>query len=425
MTGNPIGNFLAVQPADASGGHLQIDAILHAVREHLGMEIAFASRYVDDRREFTHINAGIPLPVGPGDGDPVDQAYCWHILNGRLPELIRDAAAIPFAAALPITAALPVGAHISVPLRLRDGSVYGSFCCLSRNADLSLTDRDLATVRAFAALAGQQIEVEREAGAMARARTERIRDAIDSGQPTIHLQPIHRLDDGTPVGAEALARFRGTVRRPPNLWFDEASEAGLGVDLELAAIAQAIAVLPYVPAGQYLSINASPSCALSPRLDPLLEAIGDRDVVLEITEHSRVEDYAALKARLRALRGRVRIAIDDVGAGYAGLRHIIALEPDILKLDISLTRDVHRDPAKRALAVALVSFAAQIGARIVAEGIECSEERRVLRELGIINGQGWLFSRAMPVVSAQRVLLGMEAGSPPAMPSPRRCKAAA
>jgi EAL domain-containing protein (putative c-di-GMP-specific phosphodiesterase class I) len=407
---NPLGTFLAAQAG--AGTRTQVDAILDAVREHLGMEIAFASRYADGRRVFTHVRAGIPVPSGPGDSDSVEDSYCWHVLHGRLPELIPHAGKIDFASAIPITQALPVGAHITVPLRLRDGSVHGSFCCLSRRPDESLTERDLATVKAFAALAAEEIERDLDAEALRENKITRIREAMLAGLPTIHLQPIHRLADAMPVGAEALARFPDCRDRPPNLWFDEAAEAGLGVELELAAVRNAIAILPYVPVGRYLSVNVSPETALSPQLDPMLDEVGARDVVLEITEHQRVADYPALKARLECLRSRVRIAIDDVGAGYSGLRHITALAPDILKLDISLTRDVHRDPAKRALALALVSFAAQIGGTIVAEGIECEDERRVLADLGIAHGQGWLFSRAMPVVTAQRVLLGVDEEAP-------------
>lgn len=417
MAENALGAFLAAEVNDRGAGPSSIDNILEAVRRHLGMEIAFTSRFVEDRREFTHISAAIPVPSAPGDSEPLDQSYCWHILNGRLPELIQEAAAIPFANTLPITLALPVGCHISVPLRLKDGSVYGSFCCLSRSPDHSLTQRDLATVKAFADLAIDQIESEHDARAARRARVERIEQSLASRQPVIHLQPIHRLDDAAPVGAEALARFPDFEKRPPSAWFDEAFEVELGVELELAAIRQAFGAFPYLAPGQYLSVNVSPQTILSGSVEPLLAAAGGRALVLEVTEHHRVDDYRVLAAALDRLRPYARIAIDDVGAGYAGLRHIVALRPDILKLDISLTRDIDRDPAKRALAVALGSFADHIDCVVVAEGIERTEERQILHELGIVYGQGWLFSRAMPLVAAQQCLLGAATKRDPEAPS--------
>lgn len=419
MAENALGAFLAAESSDSDAGQSHIDNILDAVRRHLGMEIAFTSRFIEDRREFTHISAAIPVPSAPGDSEPLDQSYCWHILNGRLPELIQEAAAIPFALTLPITMALPVGCHISVPLRLKDGSVYGSFCCLSRSPDRSLTQRDLATVKAFADLAVDQIEKERNLEAVRSACVDRIEQSLASRQPTIHLQPIHRLDDATPVGAEALARFPDFAERPPSAWFDEAFEVELGIELELAAIRQAFGAFPYLAPGQYLSVNISPRTILSGSAESLLAAAGGRQLVLEVTEHHRVDDYGALAAALDRLRPYARIAIDDVGAGYAGLRHIVALRPDILKLDISLTRDIDRDPAKRAMAVALGSFADHIDCVIVAEGIERPEERQILHELGIVYGQGWLFSRAMPLVAAQQCLLGAATQRDPEAPAVR------
>jgi EAL domain-containing protein (putative c-di-GMP-specific phosphodiesterase class I) len=398
-------------PLAHTEGLNSINAILEAVRRHLGMEIAFAARYVDDEREFTHISSCVPVPSAPGDRERSDQSYCYHALHGTLPELIQNAQDVDFASSLAITAALPVGAHITVPLRFSDGSLYGSFCCLSRQPDYTLTSRDLATVKAFADLASGQIERECKEEETRAAWRTRIKGAIAADQPLIHLQPIHALSTGAPVGAEALARFPDARSRAPNLWFEEACLIGLGLELELAAVRHALSVLPYVPVDQYLSVNVSPDTVLSGALVPILEGAGGRKLVLEITEHKRVEDLAQLKRQLRVLRPFARVAIDDVGAGYAGLQHIIAFEPDILKLDLSLTRDIDQDAAKRALTGAMVSFAGLTGSVIVAEGVERSSERDVLRELGVDYGQGWLFSRAMPVIAAQQVLLGVEHGA--------------
>ena len=393
-----------------------IDAILDAARHHLGMEIAFAARYVGDRREFTHIRTDLPVPHRPGDSERNDETFCWHVLHGRLPELIHDAADHPLAATLPITRALPVGCHMDVPLRLKDGSLYGSFCCLSRSADRSLTQRDLATLRAFAALAMVQIEQEVDGDSRRAAMQARIGDAVERGQPAILLQPIHRLRDGHAVGAEALARFPDASDRPPSDWFADAAAVGLGETLELAAVRHALAVLPWVPAPAYLAINVSPAVAVSAELGRLLLAAPGGRVVLEVTEHAVVEDYHLLRRALAPLAGHVRIAIDDVGAGYAGLRHILQLAPDVLKLDIGLTRDVDRDPARRALIGAMVDFAGQCGAQIVAEGVERTGERDALAALGVPYAQGWLFGRALPPAAALPLLLGEQEAAPPGGP---------
>lgn len=423
---NPLAAFLA-RDTNPAADHSAVDRILEAVRAHLGMEIAFAARYLSDGgrfsgRQFTHLSSDLPLPAGPGDIEPVEDGYCWHILEGRLPELIQNAQDLPFAHGIGITQALPVGCHISVPLRLSDGSVYGSFCCLSRTADYSLTDRDLATVRAFADLAAGQIESELETRKATAETVQRIEDAIRHGQPGMVFQPIHRLADGKPIGVEALARFADADIRPPSVWFGEAAEVGLDEALELAAISCAVAAMPHIPAPCYVAVNVSPKVAMSGGLrDIVARAPSDR-LVIEITEHAAVADYVALKRALAPLRDRARIAVDDVGAGYSGLRHILDLAPDILKLDMSLTRDVDRDPARRALIGAMVDFALSLGSAIVAEGVEHPEEAQVLRELGVECAQGWLYSRALPPVAVQHYLLGASglASSAPVARSPKR-----
>jgi EAL domain-containing protein (putative c-di-GMP-specific phosphodiesterase class I) len=308
---------------------------------------------------------------------------------------------------MPITAALPVGCHISVPLRFKDGSLYGSFCALSRQADYSLTHRDLATVRAFADLAIDQIEIQRDLDGRRDAALRRIEDAIGSGQPAMVLQPIHDLTTGQPRGVEALARFRGD--RVPSDWFAQAAELGIGKDLELAAVRAALATLPFVPEPLYLGFNASPQLVLSGALEPLIDAAPPHRLVVEVTEHAEVEDYRLLRAALAPFRDHIRVAVDDVGAGYSGLKHILDLSPDTLKLDMSLTRDVDTDAARRALIGAMVDFAAGIGCNMVAEGVETAAERDVLKSLGVGAAQGWLYSKALPPGEARRYLLAAAA----------------
>jgi hypothetical protein len=265
-----IANALSRAGAPASAN--PIDAILDAVRSHLGMEIAFAARYVEGRREFTHIRTDLPLPHRPGFSEPNEETFCWHVLHGRLPELIQDAADYPLAQTLPVTAALPVGCHMDVPLRLKDGSVYGSFCCLSRTPDRSLNARDLAALRAFADLAAVQIERGLEEDRARAVVMDRVSAAVAAGQPAIALQPVFRLSDGAPVGAEALARFPDASDRPPCDWFHEATANGMGQALELAAVRAALSALPFVPSPMYVGINVSPAVAVSAELIEVLAA---------------------------------------------------------------------------------------------------------------------------------------------------------
>jgi EAL domain-containing protein (putative c-di-GMP-specific phosphodiesterase class I) len=226
----------------------------------------------------------------------------------------------------------------------------------------------------------------------------RIEHVLAGDLLSIVFQPIVSLADGRLVGTEALSRFDAEPRRPPNEWFAEADAVGRGVELELRAVARALARFDELPAGAYMSVNASPLAAVAPELKDLLRGAPARRIVLELTEHTQVEDYGALLDALERSRDEgVRIAADDTGAGYAGLQHLLRLHPNVVKLDIALTRNIDADPARRALASALVTFACEIGAVLVAEGVESLAELRSLRGLGIASAQGYRLGRPGPV----------------------------
>ncbi|HJV03701.1 MAG TPA: EAL domain-containing protein, partial [Actinomycetota bacterium] len=208
------------------------------------------------------------------------------------------------------------------------------------------------------------------------------------------FQPIFDLGAGDVIGVEALSRFESDEGMTPDRWFDAAWRVGLGLELELAAVRAALAHLERIPTGPYLSINVSPGTAISPRLTDLAGRFPARQIVLEITEHARVADYEALNLALRELRAQgLRLAVDDAGAGFASLRHILRLAPDLIKLDRSITDGIDRGSASRALGRALTSFAREIGASITAEGIESRNELQALRTLGVGFGQGFYLAR--------------------------------
>ena len=212
------------------------------------------------------------------------------------------------------------------------------------------------------------------------------------------FQPIVEMATGRVVGAEALARFPGWRQIPPNQWFAEAAEVGLGVDLELAAVENALAQLDRLPRDAYLSFNAGPETVLSRRFRSLVHSVAPARLVIELTEHADVADYSALTRSLESLRiSGVRVAVDDAGAGFSSLQHILNLRPDIIKLDRALVSGVDADPARRSLATALMTFANEIGARVIAEGIESNREHTVLRRLGVRYGQGFHFARPGPL----------------------------
>lgn len=375
---------------------------LRAIRVHLGMEVAFISEFVSGRRQFKYVDSSSSAPpIAVGGSDPLEESYCQRVVDGRLPQLIKDATLLAAAHELAVTMALPVGAHLSVPIRLADGRVYGTFCCFSRKPDTTLTDRDLAMMQVFANFVAQQIDRHLE-GEHAREKiAERVRAAIDASSFTILYQPIYRCHENRVIGFECLTQFSAAPSRTPDVWFKEAAGVGLSEALEMATGQKALAALAQLPEEVYVSLNVSPAPILSGAITRLLANAPLHRIVVELTEHDAIADYSRLATMLDPLRRQgLRLAVDDAGAGYASLRHILHLTPDIIKLDISLTRDIDSDHVRRALAAALIRFAEEIGSVIIAEGVETEAELRILRQLGVKKVQGFLTGRPMAIGDA-------------------------
>jgi len=245
-----------------------------------------------------------------------------------------------------------------------------------------------------------QLEREEVASSERTSRMERVTRAIaGEGRSTVY-QPILELDGHRIVGLEALTRFTAETGEPwpVERWFVEAAGAGLGTELELACNEAALAAFPSMPKDAYLSINVSQRTAESDGLLELLAAIDSSRIVVEITEHEAVEDYDRLTRALERLRALgARVAIDDAGAGFASLRHILLIAPEIIKIDVSLTSHIDTDPRRRALAAALTSFAEELSMQVIAEGIETEAEHAALQTLGVRYGQGYFLGRPGPL----------------------------
>jgi hypothetical protein len=206
-----------------------VERALAAVRGHLGMEVAYLSEFVDGRSVFRAVDApGFEETAYVGASMSLEDVYCQHILEGRLPELIPDTAAEPLAAALPITQALPIGSHVSIPIRRADGSPYGMFCCLSRTPNHSLNGRDLEIMRVFANLAGGEIQGALAARATRETAEARVAQALAGGGLAMAFQPIFDLGAARPSGFEALCRFALEPRRGPRRLVRRSRVGGAG-----------------------------------------------------------------------------------------------------------------------------------------------------------------------------------------------------
>ena len=221
--------------------------------------------------------------------------------------------------------------------------------------------------------------------------------------------------DGRTLGFESLSRFRAEPQRPPDRWIAEAHAVGLGLEVEVECVRRACRLRGTIPGGAYLSVNMSPDAILAPEMEEALGPDSLEGLVIEITEHDAVSDYARLAARLADYRGRgAKVAIDDAGAGHASMRHVTQLSPDYIKIDRSLIHDIHLDYAKRALVRSMVTLEKDLGAAVVAEGIESTEELRTLRELGVPLGQG--YPAGAPPPGADRGALEQRAARPRGRP---------
>jgi len=211
-------------------------------------------------------------------------------------------------------------------------------------------------------------------------------------------QPILDLQNGDVLGAEALARFGTEPQRSPAQWFIEAAEVGLAIQLELAAVRRAAEGLALLPPAAFLSVNASADTLRSPALLDLLSELPASRFIIELTEHDPVGDYRQLVPAVNRLRDMgVRLAVDDAGAGFTSLQQILQLAPDLIKLDRGFIQGLADDPVRRALTTALLTFAHDIGATLVAEGVATASELEALRKLGVRHGQGRFLGEPMPL----------------------------
>jgi PAS domain S-box-containing protein len=224
----------------------------------------------------------------------------------------------------------------------------------------------------------------------------RIESVLAGRQLSTVFQPIVQVATGDVVGYEALSRFDTEPAQTPDRWFADAERVGLVIEFDLLALRSAFAAAEQLPEGAYVSVNVTPTTLQSRRLVDAIEAAplpGDR-IVVEITEHVSVEDYQILREPLSKLRELgVRLAVDDAGAGYASFRHILLLRPEFIKLDREINSGIHTDAARRALAAAVAIFALDVGATVIAEGVETGEEASMIATLGIDAIQGYLFGR--------------------------------
>jgi EAL domain-containing protein (putative c-di-GMP-specific phosphodiesterase class I) len=288
-----------------------------------------------------------------------------------------------------------------VPIRLYDGSVFGTLACISSVADRSLGARDLSMMRVFAEMAAEHIEADLQVGDEKYDLTRRVKSVLTGEPLSLVYQPVIDLREGQVAGFESLARFTTTPMRSPDAWFADAARVGLDVALEMAVIEKALASFTSLPAAVYIAFNVSPNIVINGQLELAFKRMPLQRIVLEVNEHVSIREYDEIGKAMARLRERgLRLSVDDTGAGLSSFRHIVSLKPDIVKLPMSLTRNIDTDGARRALASALIQFAKENGSAIIAEGVETAAELKTLRTLGVTRAQGYFLGRPVPLANA-------------------------
>lgn len=408
--------------------------LLEAVRHRLGMDVVWLARAAGDHMVIEALG---------GDGDSFGVrlgATMRHtatdyprLMTGELPALVRDVRGNDAVRHLPAVHALRSGAYVSAAVFERDGTLYGALTALAHEARPDLQERDSRFLWLAAKMLSDSVSDLPRMWERRQGYWDKISAVIDAGGPAMVYQPIADLRAGHGlVGVEALARFpplddligsdagagpgwsgRGTGLAAHEAgadgasaggwfgsgsgqggpteterWFACAAAVGLGVDLEFAAIRTALAELGGLHPGIFLSVNVSPH-SVCPELLELIREVDPTRVLLEITEHNQIEAESEALAVLDEVRARgVRIGADDVGSGYAGLAQFLVLRPDLVKMDRFLTHGIDTDPARRVIAEALIKVADEIGATVLAEGIETSAELATVRAARVRLGQG-------------------------------------
>lgn len=373
--------------------------LIELAREQLDMDVAFVAR-IDERHTTVRWADGDLTSFGLEIGRPVvaEETVSKMILDGRLPSLIADTSVDPRSRALGVIRSLRIGSLLGVPIVFADGRIYGILGCARHEPDASLRDRDVRFLTVLATTMVQAIEREEEDAERLREEVDRIRGALEGDVVSIVFQPIVELSSEVVVGFEALARFGAEPRRAPDRWFADAARHDLGVNLELLAARAALRRLADLPGRCWLALNASVETVVSAELAALVSGVAAERLVLEVSDHARVDDFSELRAAMGVLRAQgVRFALDDAGGGFDSLSHIHEMGPDIIKIDTVVVRGIDADPVRRAVATSLVAFGEEMEAEVVAEGVETHEEAAALRALGVRYAQGNLFGAPLPL----------------------------
>jgi PAS domain S-box-containing protein len=377
------------------------DSLCQAVVRLAGID-AVALLLTNEQGELTEVAHRGPLAFNSTIGPTSSPGFREHAqrIRNRPMLLSLDPEDWPTDDQL-LHAALAAGlcGMVAAPIRW-EGRLIGVLILATRDSGVaSEMPTRFVYFEEFASYAGSLVGVQALAKLHRAGLRNEVLDIIEHHRFHPVFQPFVELASGQIVGYEALTRFDDGRR--PDLRFADAHEVGLGTELEAVCVGVALKSAGRLDSSLFLSVNFSPAAILDGHAKRALAGI-DQRIVIEITEHAPIADYAAVRKAMDQIKG-CQLAVDDAGAGYTSLRHILELRPNFVKLDISIVRDIDTNLARQAMAAGMCHFAAHDGTVIIAEGIETEAEAETLRKLGVtlgrrgILGQGFFFARPGPL----------------------------
>ncbi|MBL7487308.1 EAL domain-containing protein [Frankia sp. AgB1.9] len=371
------------------------------------MDVAWLGRLDGDLLVLQMVSGDLAnYGVMPGWSVHRDQSLFAKVLSGELPSLMADVQADPRSCGLPVVTEFGIRSYAATPVTDVLGRVYGMVGCMGREPCPSLPERDGGLLRMVASFLTEFVIDLRRLWDERSEVWRQVREVLDQGGPRMVFQPVADLTTGQTVAVESLARFPAGVRGPDEL-FADATGTGLGRELELAAVRNALHELPQIPADVLLAVNASPATVTSQLVDLVVQTGTPHRVTVEITERNKIGNDRDVLLSLEELRGHgTHIAVDDVGSGYSGIEELLQLRPDVIKVDAFIVHGIDCDPARRTVASGLARLAGDIGGHVVAEGIESRAELDAVVDAGIGYGQGYLLGR--PSADIHEACLGKQ-----------------
>ena len=383
-------NFLV---EDKKPGAVPVEALLgralRALRAYLSVDVALITEMVDGKSVIRFADCtSDDARLRVGAADPFDHAPCSAGRSG--------------------------GNHLCVPIEIDGGRIYGSLICAGPRSEAVLHARDVSMIRVFAELAAEHIEADLHATQSTRSLVTSIEHVIAGDGVSFQYQPVYDVARGHVVGFEALARFAGTPPRSPDLWFADAARVGLDGELSARLVETAIQSFERLPQSVYIGFNVSPNIVVNGQLGRVFADVPLERIVLEINEHLFNRQYDEMAKVLAPMRAQgLRISVDDAGGGVESFRHILQLRPDIIKMHMSLVRNIHQDTARNALATALIQFGREQRCEMVAEGVETAAELAALKAMGVTRMQGYLLGRPASLDDAAELCERAIASRPP------------